>query len=78
VLAWRGGYRGVAAQARLGVVDRVGQATYALVDLSAGYGKGRLRPFVRLTDLGNARYQEIAGVAMPGRAAMGGIEWVLK
>jgi hypothetical protein len=66
------------ARARLGVVDRVGQATYALVDVSAGYGKGRVHPFVRLTNVGNASYQEIAGVAMPGRAAMGGIEVVVR
>jgi iron complex outermembrane receptor protein len=78
VLSWQGGFRGVVARARLGVVDRVGQATYALVDVSAGYGKGRVHPFVRLTNVGNASYQEIAGVAMPGRAAMGGIEVVVR
>jgi iron complex outermembrane receptor protein len=78
VLAWHGGFRGVAAQARLGVVKRLGRASYALVDVSAGYGKGRVHPFVRLTNLGDTRYQEIAGVAMPGRAVMGGIEWVVR
>lgn len=78
VVSWQGGFGGVVARARLGVVDRVGQATYALVDFSAGYVKGRVHPFVRLTNLGDTRYQEIAGVAMPGRAAMGGIEVVVR
>ena len=78
VLAWHGGFRGLVARVRLGVVDRVGRATYALVDVSAGYGKGRVRPFVRLTNLGGASYQEIAGVAMPGRAAMGGVELLVR
>jgi iron complex outermembrane receptor protein len=78
VVSWQGGLYGVVARARLGAVKRLGQAPYALVDVSAGYGKGRVRPFLRLTNLGNTGYQEIAGVAMPGRAAMGGVEVVVK
>jgi iron complex outermembrane receptor protein len=78
VLSWHGGYRGLVAQTRLGVLKRLGRPPYALFDVSAGYGKGRVHPFLRLTNLGGARYQEIEGVAMPGRAAMGGIEWRMK
>ncbi len=78
VVAWRGGFRSVAARARLGVVNRLGRPPYALLDVNAGYGKGRVHPFVRLTNLGDARYQEIAGVAMPGRAVMGGIELAVR
>ncbi len=78
VLSWHGGYRGLVAETRLGVLKRLGRPPYALFDVSAGYGKGRLHPFLRLTNLGDARYQEIEGVAMPGRAAMGGIEWAIK
>ncbi len=78
VLAWRGGFRGVVARARLGVLNRIGRPPYALVDVSAGYGRGRLHPFVRLTNLNDARYQEIQGVAMPGRAVLGGVEVLLR
>ena len=78
VLSWHGGYRGLVAQTRLGVLKRLGRPPYALLDVSAGYSQGRLHPFLRLTNLGDARYQEIEGVAMPGRAAMGGIEWAVK
>jgi iron complex outermembrane receptor protein len=77
VVAWQGGYRGLLARARLGVLNRLARPPYALVDAYAGYEKGRLHPFVRLTNLGDTRYQEIAGVAMPGRAVMGGFEWVV-
>jgi iron complex outermembrane receptor protein len=78
VLAWRGGFRGVMARARLGVVNRLARPPYALVDVYAAYGKGRVHPFVRLTNLGDASYQEVAGVPMPGRAVMGGFELVLR
>ncbi len=78
VLSWHGGYRGMVAETRLGVLKRLGRPPYALFDVSVGYGKGRVHPFLRLTNLGDARYQEIEGVAMPGRAAMGGIEWAMK
>jgi iron complex outermembrane receptor protein len=33
---------------------------------------GRLRPFLRFGNLANTGYQEIAGVAMPGRSITGG------
>jgi len=77
-MSYISGYRGLMAETRLGVLKRLGRPPYALFDLSAGYGKGRLHPFLRLTNLGDARYQEIEGVAMPGRAAMGGVEWAMK
>ncbi len=35
---------------------------------------GHLRPFLQLTNLTNANYQEIVGVVMPGRTAIGGVE----
>jgi iron complex outermembrane receptor protein len=34
---------------------------------------GRLRPYLRLTDLSNTGYQEISGVNMPPRTIMGGV-----
>jgi iron complex outermembrane receptor protein len=34
---------------------------------------GRLRPYLRLDNLSNTGYQEINGVAMPGRSIIGGV-----
>ncbi len=34
---------------------------------------GKLRPYLRLANLGNTGYQEINGVAMPGRSITGGV-----
>jgi iron complex outermembrane receptor protein len=34
---------------------------------------GKLRPYLRLTNLSNTGYQEITGVNMPPRAIMGGV-----
>jgi iron complex outermembrane receptor protein len=36
-----------------------------------------VRPFLQLSNLANTSYQEIAGVAMPGRSILGGVEVLL-
>ncbi len=64
------------ARARVGAVQRYGRDPYAVADLSVARG-GRLRPFLHLTNLAGARYEEILGVPMPGRGVAGGLEWVL-
>lgn len=75
VASWFGTFpAGVAARARLGVVRRLERDPYAVLDLYVARTGGRLRPYVQLTNLGNASYQEVQGVAMPGRAVAGGIE----
>ena len=78
ILEWRGVIvKNVIARTRIGVVDRIGQNAYALWDASAGYGAGRFRPYLQLTNLMNADYQEIPGVVMPGRGIVGGMEFYL-
>jgi iron complex outermembrane receptor protein len=75
IVEWRGSIvKNVIARTRIGVVDRVGQNAYALWDASAGYSVGRVRPYLQLTNLMNADYQEIQGVVMPGRGIVGGLE----
>ena len=64
------------ARARVGAVKRGGRDPYAVVDLYVARG-GRVRPFLHLTNLANASYEEILGVPMPGRGIVGGLEWVL-
>jgi iron complex outermembrane receptor protein len=69
---------GLVARTRFGAMERYGSGVYAVWDLYAARGRGRLRPFAQFTNLTDARYQEIPGVAMPGRAVVGGLELVLR
>jgi iron complex outermembrane receptor protein len=64
-------------QSRLGVLERYQQTPYAVLDISAVRETGRWRPYLRTTNLMNTGYAEITGVQMPGRAFLGGIEFVL-
>jgi hypothetical protein len=61
-------------RARLGVLDRRAEGTYALPDFDAAYTRGSVHPFVRLSNLTNTPYGEVQGVAMPGRTVIGGVE----
>jgi iron complex outermembrane receptor protein len=77
VAAWTGSFGGVLARTRVGVLDRRARDPYALWDVSAAWSKGRVRPFLQFANLSGARYQEIAGVDMPGRSVVGGVELVV-
>ncbi len=78
IIGWQGriGDRFV-GRTRIGVVERYARDPYAVWDLYAAASKGRVRPFLQFTNLSNSRYQEIPGVAMPGRAVVGGLEWIV-
>jgi len=54
------------------VTQRTGQTAYAIWNATLTRDVSRLRPYLRLTNLGNTGYQEIAGVPMPSRAIVGG------
>ncbi len=63
---------------RLQVAQRYQQTPYPVWDVSiareAGSGRwARYRPYLRLANLSNTGYQEIEGVAMPGRSISGGV-----
>jgi iron complex outermembrane receptor protein len=62
---------------RVGVVERYNNDPYALWDLALSRQFQYVRPFVQLSNLANTAYQEIAGVAMPGRSIVGGMEVLL-
>jgi hypothetical protein len=74
VAGWLKSARGWVARARIGALVRRGRSPYAVVDLYGARAAGRLRPFLQLTNLAGTRYEEIPGVAMPGRAVVGGVE----
>jgi outer membrane cobalamin receptor len=54
------------------IAQRYRQTPYPVWNAALTHDTGRLRPYVRLTNLSNTGYQEIAGVPMPPRAVMGG------
>jgi hypothetical protein len=44
----------------------------------AAYRRGRVHPFLQLSNLTNTGHQEIQGVPMPGRTVIVGVEWVIQ
>jgi len=46
---------------------------YPVWDAALARGTGRIRPYLRLGNVSNTGYQQIDGVAMPGRSFTGGI-----
>jgi iron complex outermembrane receptor protein len=79
VVAWQAAFgRGFTARSRVAVLNRLGRPAYTLVDASAAYGEGRVHPFLQLTNLAGANYEEIMGVVMPGRGIAGGLEFVFR
>lgn len=77
-VAWQGSLPGrFTARTRIGVTQRLGQESYPLWDLSAARDFGRFSTYLQMANLSDSRYQEIPGVAMPGRSVVGGVEFVL-
>ena len=58
------------------MLNRRAHSPYALWDVYAACSRGRVHPFVQLTNLTGTNYQEIPGVVMPGRAVVVGLEIV--
>jgi iron complex outermembrane receptor protein len=63
---------------RVRVVNRVDRGVAPVWDASAAFERGRVQPYVQLTNLSNTGYQEIVGVQMQGRAFVGGVQVVLR
>ncbi len=64
----------------LQVAQRYQQTPYPVWDLAFEYdadARQRWRPYLRLANLSNTGYQEIEGVAMPGRSITGGVTYLL-
>jgi iron complex outermembrane recepter protein len=78
VVSWQGMLpRGIVARTRVGVLDRKERDPYALWDVSAARSRGRVRPFLQLSNLTSTHYEEIQGVQMPGRSIIGGAELII-
>jgi iron complex outermembrane receptor protein len=79
VVSWQGVLPGkFTCRTRIGVTDRKWESTYAIWDFAASREFGSLTPYVRLSSLADTSYQEIRGVAMPGRSIMVGLRYVMK
>jgi len=74
--SWTGVFKQVVATTKLGVVQKTGETAYPLWDASVARSTGRIRPYLRGTNLSNTGYAEIPGVVMQGRALMGGVAYV--
>ncbi len=59
------------------LAQRYQQTVYPVWNASLTHDTGRLRPYLRLTNLSNTGYQEISGVNMPPRALVGGFAFHL-
>ncbi len=77
MIGWQGTHRGFMARTRIGALRRVERDPYAIWDLYLARTAGRLNPFLQLTNISNASYQEIPGVVMPGRAVIIGVQYIL-
>jgi iron complex outermembrane receptor protein len=55
------------------IAERYRQTVYPVWNATLTHDTGKLRPYLRLSNLSNTGYQEIAGVNMPPRAIMGGV-----
>jgi outer membrane cobalamin receptor len=55
------------------LAQRYKQTVYPVWNAALTHDTGKIRPYLRLTNLSNTGYQEITGVNMPSRAITGGI-----
>ena len=55
------------------IAERYQQTVYPVWNVAIAHDAGRIRPYLRATNLSNTGYQEIAGVNMPPRIIMGGV-----
>ena len=75
VMSWQGMLPGkFVARSRIGVVQRYARDPYALWDASVGREFKNLSAHLAFANLTNTGYQEIPGVAMPGRSIMFGMD----
>jgi iron complex outermembrane receptor protein len=63
------------ARTQFAVIQRVGQTAYPLWSAALARSTGRVRPYLRLANLSNTGYEELAGVPMPGRSVTGGLSF---
>ena len=77
-VTWQGMLPGsIIARTRIGVVNRYISNPYALWDLAVARQFPYVAAHLGLSNLTDTQYQEIQGVAMPGRSVVFGLEFLL-
>ena len=77
-LEWLGDLPGAwLLRTHLQVAQRYQRDAYPVWDVQVARERGRLRPYLRIANLSNTGYQEIANVPMPGRSFVGGLQFCL-
>lgn len=66
--------RGIVLTNMLQIAQRYQQTAYPVWDASLVRSRGIVEPYVRVSNAGNTGYQEIAGIPMPGRSIVGGLQ----
>jgi iron complex outermembrane receptor protein len=74
IFGWTGVFSQLTAFTQLNVVQKTGRTAYPLWDVSLSRNAGLVRPYLRLLNLANTGYEEIAKVRMQGRTIMGGMQ----
>jgi len=75
---WTGTLPGrITARSRMGVTQRLRRNAYAVWDVSATGSYGRVHPYLQIANMTGTGYQEIPGVAMPGRNVIAGVDLVV-
>jgi iron complex outermembrane receptor protein len=77
IVSWRAAWRDLLFRTRLGILNRRARDPYALWDINAGWNSRRVRPFLQIGNVTATAYQEVAGIPMPARSIVGGLELVL-
>jgi outer membrane cobalamin receptor len=65
--------RNFAIENMVQIAQRYQQTVYPVWNVWVSHAKGRIQPYLRLSNLSNTGYQEISGVNMPSRTIVGGL-----
>jgi iron complex outermembrane receptor protein len=77
-ISWQGTLpKNFIARTRLGVINRFDSSPYALWDVAVAREFRYVGAHLDLANLTDTQYQEIPGVAMPGRSVIFGLEFIL-
>ncbi len=78
VVAWQGVLPGnFVARTRIGVTNRFGQDPYGIWDASIGREFRNIAAHLGFSNLTSTQYEELVGVAMPGRSVVFGMEFFM-
>ena len=78
VAAWQGSFKSFLARTRVGALARVERPPYGLWDLYMARASGAWNPFFQIANVTSTHYEEIPGVAIPGRSIVIGFEYILR